>query len=350
MKNLFKCLILLLLVSSCTKTPTDYSNLNFSFGGGVYIVNEGNFRGGNGSLSFFSYDSSKIFNDLFQQANNRPLGDVPNSMAIKGSYAYIVVNNSGKIEVVDESTLKSVATIAGLNSPRNISFVNDYKAYVSSLYSDSVAVIDLTSFRITGYINLRRTSESICVAGTKAFISYWTEGSEVMVVNTFSDKVIDSIKVGVEPESMTFDKNGRLWVLCNGGWARNNFAELYKINTTTDAIEKTYTFSTKQASPSCLRINGTGDILYYLDNGIRQMNVASADLPSVPMIVPESGQYFYKIGINSLNNDIFVTDAVDFVQPGYVIRYNSDGKFQEKQKAGIIPGAMCFKLRINPGI
>lgn len=347
MRNLLKIVLLFLLVSSCTKKPPDYENLNYSFGGGVYIVNEGNFRGGNGTISFYSYDSTKIFNDLFQQANNRPLGDVPNAMAIRGENAYIVVNNSGKIEVVNQSTLKSVATIRGLISPRNISFVNDFKAYVSSLYSDSVAIIDLTSYSISGYINLRRTSESIGIAGTRAFISYWTEGSEIMVVNTVTNKVIDSINVGIEPESMTFDKNGKLWVLCNGGWARNNFAELYRINTSTDAIEKTMIFPTKQASPSCLRINGTGDILYYLDNGVRQMNISANDLPSAPMIVPEAGQYFYKIGINPVNNDIFVTDAVDFVQQGYVLMYNENGTLQSKQKAGIIPGAMCFKIHIN---
>jgi hypothetical protein len=92
------------------------------------------------------------------------------------TYAYIVVNNSGKIEVTNQATLVSVATITGLISPRNISFINDYKAYVSSLYSDSVAIINLTDNSISGYINLRRSSETIAIIGNKAFISYWTEG------------------------------------------------------------------------------------------------------------------------------------------------------------------------------
>jgi len=143
MKNLVKIIILPLILTSCLKSPNS-ENLNFTFTGGVFIVNEGNYRAGNGSLSFYSYDSSKIFNDLFQSINGRPLGDVPNSMAIRGNYAYIVVNNSGKIEVTNQATLVSVATITGLISPRNISFINDYKAYVSSLYSDSVAIINLT--------------------------------------------------------------------------------------------------------------------------------------------------------------------------------------------------------------
>jgi len=58
-------------------------------------------------------------------------------MTIQGNNAYIVVNNSGKIEVVSRNDLKSVAIINGLVSPRYISFVNEKKAYVTSLYSDS---------------------------------------------------------------------------------------------------------------------------------------------------------------------------------------------------------------------
>jgi DNA-binding beta-propeller fold protein YncE len=346
MKNLVKIIIFPLIITSCIKVPNS-QNLNFTFKGGVFIVNEGNYRSGNGSLSFYSYDSSKIFNDLFYSINGRPLGDVPNSMAIRGSNAYIVVNNSGKIEVTDQATLISKATITGLTSPRNISFINDYKAYVSSLYSDSVAIINLTDNSISGYINLRRSSEMIAIIGNKAFISYWTEGKEIMVVNTDNDKVVDSIEVGIEPESMTFDKYGMLWVLCNGGWARQNYAELVEINTSTNYVEKTFVFPTKDASPSCLKIDGNGQTLYYIDNGVRKMDISSTEIPSATFITPDSGQYFYKIAINPLNSDIFVTDAVDFAQQGYLLLYSSEGKLISTQKAGIIPGFMYFKLVIN---
>ena len=81
MKNLVKIIIFPLIITSCIKVPNS-KDLNFTFKGGVFIVNEGNYRSGNGSLSFYSYDSSKIFNDLFYSINGRPLGDVPNSMAI----------------------------------------------------------------------------------------------------------------------------------------------------------------------------------------------------------------------------------------------------------------------------
>lgn len=344
MKNLLKIAFIAASLISCTKV-TDVPPANYSFGGGVYIVNEGNFRAGNGSLSFFSYDSLKIYNDLFTSVNVRPLGDVPNSIVGYSDKLYIVVNNSGKIEVLDHMSLVSKATITGLNSPRNIAIIDDNKAYVTSMYSDSVTIINLYDNTIKGYINLRRSSEAIIVAGGNAYISSWVGGKEIMVVNTINNKVIDSIEVGVEPESMAIDSYRKLWVLCNGGWDRQNFAELYSINTYTNNVLKKLVFPTKEASPTCLQIDGPGVTLFYLDKGVRMMNVTSDALPGAPFIF-ESDANFYKIAVNPINSDIFVTDARDYMQRGYVSCYKNSGALFSKKQADIIPGAMCFKLRV----
>ena len=342
MKKFVVLLSICNVVISCTKV-TDNLPGSILTGSGVFILNEGNFRWGNGSLSFYSYDSSKIYNNLFHNINGRPLGDVPNSMEINDEKAYIVVNNSGKIEVVNSNSLESISTINGLISPRNITIVNDNKAYVTSIYSDSVAVISLIDNVISGYINLRRSSEAIVISGNIAFISNWLGGNEVMVINTDNNEVVDSIDVGVEPESMVIDKNNMLWVLCNGGWARQNYAELLGINTVNLQIEKKFVFPEKLASPSCLRIDGNGETLYYLENGLRRMDISAATLPSDPYI-SEMEHYFYKIAINPVNNDIFITDAVDYQQQGYVLNYNNQGIFVSEQKADIIPGFMDFKI------
>jgi hypothetical protein len=342
MKKLVGLLLLFTATVSCTKPDVNPVG-SFLAGSGVFILNEGNFRAGNGSLSFYSYDSLKIYNDIFSEVNGRPLGDVPNSMKIFADNAYIVVNNSGKIEVINTNTLESIKTISGLIAPRNISFVNENKAYVTSMYSDSVIIINLSDNSISGYINMRRSSESIEIVGTKAFISNWVGGDEIMVVSTINDRVIDSIEVGVEPESMVVDRNFKLWVLCNGGWERNNFAELYQINTIGDFIERKLVFPTKQASPSCLQIGDNKETMYYIENGVHQVSIDASELSATPLI-PQTNHYFYKIGINPLNSDIFITDAVDYQKRGYVLLYGKDGSFISTLDADIIPGLMCFKL------
>jgi len=142
---------------------------------------------------------------------------------------------------------------------------------------------------------------------------------------------------------MVIDKNKMLWVLCNGGWKREFYAELIGVNTSTNVIEKRLVFPTKLASPSCLQIDGDGSTLYYLESGLRKMKTDAETVPATPYIA-ESGHYFYKMGINPVNGDILVTDAVDYQQKGHLLIYDSAGKLLSDEMADIIPGMVCFKL------
>jgi hypothetical protein len=142
---------------------------------------------------------------------------------------------------------------------------------------------------------------------------------------------------------MVVDRNNKLWVLCNGGWMRLNFAKLIAINTVTGKVEKEFVFPTKQASPGCLNISGDGTNLFYLDGGVRKMSISAADLPQSAFIAAQD-IYFYKLGVNPVNDDIFITDAADYQQQGFVMRFNSGGVLLSKLRAGIIPGMICFKM------
>lgn len=346
MKKLLIALLLGLSVVSCNKFA-DFPDTEYTFGGGVYVVNEGVFNHGDASLSFWSYDSAKIYNNLFSAANGRPLGDVANSVIIFGDNAYIVVNNSGKIEVVDPETITSKATITGLKSPRNMAVANTTKAYVTSFSSDSIAIIDLLTNSISGKINVKHTTEGIVVLGSRAYVTSWYGGNKIFVISTLNDHVIDSIEVGAEPEGMVIDANLKLWVLCTGGWAKEHFAEIDLINPSYNVVEKKFVFPDIQDSPKSLAIDGLGQNLVYIDNGIKVMNIASSTLPLQPLI-PAGGANFYKVAVNPINSDIFVTDAVDYNSRGYLSIYKNDGTFISKLQAGMIPGAMFFRLIINP--
>lgn len=343
------CLFLLLL-SACSKNDPNPVN---TFGGplylkgdGVFIVNEGNFMAGNGSLSFFSYDSLKLYNNVFSAINDRPLGDVPNSMSLSAEKAYVVINNSGKVEVTDRNTLKSTSAITGLNSPRNILLINSLKAYVSSMYSDKIAVLDLSTNTISGYIDIRRSTEAMVKAGNKVYVSNWISGNEIIVINTLIDKVSDSIEVGNEPESMVLDKFNKLWVLCSGGYSGLYYPELVSVNTTTDKIDKRIPFLSKTIYPTSLQINKTRDTVYYIEGSLWKMSVLANSLPAKPF-VRSDGRLFYKLGVDPVNGQIFATNAVDYQQKGFVLRIRQNGSFIDSAKADIIPGALCFKRNPN---
>ncbi len=352
-ESLLLAALVIMLMNSCVKESgpaiDDPPGFEAAEGTGVFVMNEGNFLQGNGSLSFYSYDSLEIFNQVFSSVNQRPLGDVPYSMQISGGRGYIIVNNSGKMEIVDINSLISVSTIFNLISPRFISFVSGQKAYISSLYSDSLTVFNTISGEITGFINIGHTSEALATLSTKTYAANWVGGHRLLVIDNVNDRVVDTVEVSKEPESMVIDRNGFLWVLCSGewaltdnGWEKISRAELYCINTRTDEVEKKFVFPSISDSPFCLQTDGSGEDLYFLHQGVRKMNINDAELPDIP-IIAESGRSFYRIGVNPDNSEIFISDAVDYQQRGFILIYDRNGQFISEERAGIIPGGFCFK-------
>ncbi len=342
MKRLTFFLSIVFLAVSCSDPDRSQGAL-YLRGDGAFIINEGNFRWGNGSLSFYSYDSARLYNSVFESVNNRPLGDVPFSLTQSDKSLFIVVNNSGKIEVANITTLRTRATIDSLVSPRFMCIIEPEKAYVTSLYSDSLVIINPATAEITGFVNIGCTSESVVNTGEKVYVANWSGGNKLIIIDPAGDQVTGSIDVGSEPESMVIDRDQRLWVLCSGGWSGDSMAELLKINTENDVIEKRLVFPDRSHYPSSLKINGSGDKLYFIDNGVKSMDIADTDLP-VESFIPGDGHYFYRLGINPLNNEIFVTDAADFSSKGFVLRYSQEGELMGEMEADIIPGAMDFRF------
>jgi len=72
------------------------------------------------------------------------------------------------------------------------------------------------------------------------------------------------------------------------------------------------------------------------------MNIFSETLPSTAFI-PQAGYFFYRMGVNPFNNEVFVTDARDYLQKGIVLRYSSEGSLLSSMEADVIPGNMFFK-------
>jgi len=337
---IFKILFLTLILIGCEKNR-DEPDDEFRSANGFFFVNEGGFNQGNGSLSYYSYDTSMVFNKIFSEVNGRILGDIPNSVSIIGADIYIVVNNSGKIEIAEKETLVSKTTIEGLNSPRRILKVDQKKAYVSSLYSDSLIIIDIDTCKVAGSVYLGKSSEAMVLVDSRVFVANWSGGSTISVVDATSDTLMSVIQLSDEPCSMQIDKNNNLWVLCSGGYMGDHLPVLYCIDTDDYSVIGEFEFPTMSDYPTELSINGSGDTLYYLNRNIYRMAVTDNQLPQVPF-VNSFNRNLYKLGYDGDNNYIVVTDAIDYMQRGYLYIYTRSGKIFNMVKADIIPGSMSF--------
>jgi DNA-binding beta-propeller fold protein YncE len=311
----------------------------FPAGRGYFILNEGNYLAGNGSVSFYSSETGEIHNDLFTAQNGRALGDIPSFLAVDGDRGFIIVNNSGTIEVVDLLTMESITTVTGLNSPRQM-VIRGRKGYVSSLSSNEVTVIDLDRIVISGAFNIGCTSEAMAISGGKLVSAFWAGGNRVVVTDLETEEVITSITVGLEPESMVLDRNNKLWVLCTGGWNGEEIPRLVRINTVTNLAEAEMFFRTVSDNPSSLTANAAGDTLYFIDEGVRRMPITASGLPSEAYITA-GARLFYKLAAGP-GGQVAVTDAIDYQQKGDFLVYNSRGELADTEQAGIIPGFMFF--------
>jgi hypothetical protein len=343
--------LVILAIASCKKdddfVEVSPVNPNYQSGKGVYIINEGNFNAGNGSVTFFNKEKNKIFNNIFQSVNDRPLGDIPNSMTIHGSLGFISVNNSGTIEIVRINDFVSVSTITGLSSPRYIEIIDNQKAYVTDLAEAGITIIDIDSYTVTGEIYTGKSTENILKYNNKVYVTNWSnyyvpaENNTIQVIDTETDQLIDSLVLTKEPNSMVVDKNDKLWVLCSGGYFGDEYPALFRINPDPLSVEQKFTFPDENTNPGNLSINSTGDTLYYLLNDVFQMSVEASNLPGQP-IIEQGNKSFYKLSADPFSSMIYTSDAIDFQQSGYVYTYKRNGEFVKEIQAGIIPGNFCF--------
>lgn len=345
---LFICLI---SMTSCMDEIVRYQKKIDSSSRGLFITNEGNFMYGSASLSYYNIKEKKVENDVFYSVNGIPLGDVAQSMTIHNGIAYIVVNNSNVIFGIDPNTCELKGMITGLISPRYIHFVSDTKAYVTDLYEFAITVINPKTFAITKKIDVKvpginqHPTEQMVQYKNFLFINCWSYDNKILVLDTNTDKIVDEITVPIQPTSLAIDKYNKIWTVTDGGYEGSPYGHeapsLLRIDAETRKIEKKFTFEFGDW-PSEVCLNGARDTLYFINKSVWRLNVKADEFPKKPFI-PFKKTKFYGLTVDPVTSEVYLADAIDYVQKGVVYRYTASGKEVDRFKVGIIPGAFCFK-------
>lgn len=315
------------------------------------ILNEGTFTYGNANIYLYDLGTNLNFVDPFLEVNNQFLGDVLQSAQFQkgaaedgGNLLYLVINNSNRIEIIKDGTFKSVGAIKGLKSPRYMVFSGpkSSKAYVSDLYANGVHIVDTKQQAITGFIRLPGWTEEMALTQEGLWVTNryreW-----LYLINTQTDRLQDSIKLGYGPASIAVDKQGMVWVYCAGDGFNKVYPGIYQFNPSTRQILKSFVFTgnINQRLYPHLKFNPTRDTLYYLDSGIYGLPITATDFTPSP-IVNSQGRNFYGLGVNFRDGHIWVCDAKDFLQRGLVEEYTIKGQLLRSFQSGVVPNAVEF--------
>jgi len=318
----------------------DYEN-------GILISHEGNFGQGNASVSFVSNDFSTVENKIFSTVNNALLGDTAQSIAFNGDTAYIVVNVSNKIEVVNRYTFESITTIdAGLVNPRYIAFSNG-KGYItnwgdgSNPDDDFIAVFDLATNALETAISVPEGPERIIASGNSVYIAHqggFSQNNVITSINTSLNSVGVSITVADVPNAMQIDALGNLWVLSGGkpAWTGDEtHGSITMISSVNDNVVS-FDFATTE-HPNYLSLDG--DLMYYHLNGsVYKMALSDTSLPTTPEF---SNVNFYDMTVR--DGMLYGVDALDFASNGVLKVYdlNTNSEVQSIT-LDIVPGGIYF--------
>ncbi|MCH2083405.1 MAG: hypothetical protein MK226_13520 [Saprospiraceae bacterium] len=327
----------ILLFSACQDDTVPHHTDNSSnFENGVFIISEGQFNNGNASLSFFDLENQELQENIFRSTNNRSLGDVFQSMYISGDIAYLVLNNSSKIEVVNAKNMESVAQIEGLTSPRYFMKIDDEKAYVSDLYADGISVVNLVDFTIQGTIPMPGWTEQMVDVGTEIWVAmpwfYQDEPSPyIYTIDSYFNSVADSVAIGVDQVAMLLD-NDFLYVYCKGHPNTDVKGGIIRMNIQTREVNTVVSFEDFDFNFAPRMLMHPNGKLYFTKKGVFSLEIGTGNLTK---IIEENGRDFYGLGINPVDGHLWVSDAIDFQQKSNIFEYTEEGVLIQSFKGGI---------------
>lgn len=325
----------------------DYDN-------GIIVLNQGNFGQDNSNVSFISNNFEKIENNFFKIINPAiTMGDTGQDIGFDGDLAYIVMNVSNTIQVVNRYTFKHIKTITGFKNPRFIAFANG-KGYVtnwgigSNTADDYVAVLNLATNEILSTIAVAEGPERIIVKNNSLYVAHtggYGYGKTISVINSITNQVATTINVGDVPNAMKIQDN-ILYVICGGNPsfvsspAVETTGKLVKIDLSNNTVSSTISFA-GMAHPSNIDIVGT-DLYYTVNAGIYKTSLNATTLPTAAFFSTTAQGVYGIYSFEIENNSVFVGDAKDYNSNGAVYIYSLSGVLQKTVAVGVIPAGFYF--------
>lgn len=340
----FCSVLILISFSSCNKRKNENNLYVEELKNGYLVLNEGLFNLNNASLSWVNPSDGVVNSSIFENKTGRQLGDTGNDMIRYGNKLYIVVNVSSTVEILDATSLKSLAQLSMISGgiakqPRNCLATNG-KVYISC-FDGYVDVIDTISLLIEKRIKVGSNPENLFLKDDLIYVanSGGLNGSKmdstISVIDTKNQLEINKIVVGTNPGKIIEGINNELFVVVRGDYNLIP-SRLKKIDLTTKEIVDVYDFN-------CIGIEKMKDeILLFDANSVHLFSMKENKISTFNFIDIKELKTVYKIQYISNNERIILLDANGYVNTGYLFEFDAFGHFRQKYHVGLNPNKVIF--------
>ncbi len=336
---------------------------------GFYLLNEGNMGSNKSTLDFFDFTTGSYQRNIYAEKNPsvpKELGDVGNDLQIYGNRLYAVINASNKIEVMNARTVKRIGQI-DIPNCRYIAFHQQY-AYATSYagpieinpdYTQRgfVAKIDTATLEIVDKCVVGFQPDGLAIANGKIYVAnsggYMGAGNmekyektvSVIDLATFTEE--KRIEVDYNLHRVTADKRGNIWVSSRGNHG-NYPSQLFLIDSQEGTVTDTLNVPVSNfwLDDDSLYIYSTGN--YGNSIGFALIHTKTKEIITRQLITDGSEKNLempYGLMVHPDTKDIYITDAGDYVNPGFLYCFSPQGKKKWSVKTGDIPAHFALLPR-----
>ena len=369
----FISLLLVVLATGCRKElpvldserefvtyPTDPQRIE-----GFFLLNEGNMGSNKCTIDFFNARGGYYLRNIYPESNPhivKELGDVGNDIQIHDGKLYVVVNCSHFVEVMDVRTAKHLGSV-NITNCRYITFNGD-KAYVSS-YAGPVQIdpearpgkiveFDTNTLQITREVVVGYQPEEMVITGGRLYVAnsggyrYPDYDRTVSVIDLETFQVVNTIDVAINLHRMELDRRGKIYVSSRGDYYGTG-SDIYVIDTSTETVTGNLGIPANEmwmdgdsiyiTSAEWSYTGGKNEIRYLIYDTAQERTVSDnfiTDGTDKEIRLP------YGVAVNPETKEIYVSDATDYVTPGYLYCFTPDGKKQWSVRTGDIPAHFAF--------
>lgn len=309
--------------------------------GDVLVLNEGNFRRGNASVTAYDPEARAVTPDVFEPADGQALDVLQSATAVGDTALLLISNNTNALYLVRREGLTPLRQFEGLGSPRYAALDDRGRAVVTDLYDGRLLRVDLaTGAAATLDAGGRGGASEVVVDGGRAYVAR-PEAAEILVVDLERWAVAERYDLGYRGTSLALLPDGRIAVAA-GVLDPTDRGALLTFDPRSGAVDSVRTYAPREASLYPRIALGRGGV-YVLQAGLERFALgADGRLRLSATDLLPAGPIYYALGVDPVSGEVYVGDARFYSGNGEVLRYAPSGELVDAFEAGPLPTGFVF--------